>query len=63
MLGNVTTMDVLRKVTESIFPWQAQNFVDLKVEKGDFAAQAQGFVKMTRLRRSDIGILSFRVEF
>ena len=28
-----------------------------------FAAQAQGFVKVTRLRRSSIGICSFRVVF
>ena len=28
-----------------------------------FAAQAQGFVKVTRLRRSHIGICSFRVVF
>ena len=38
------------------FVWQAQHTVDLKVAKGDFAAQAQGFVKVTRLHRSDIGI-------
>ena len=37
--------------------------VDLKVEKAHFAAQAQGFVKVTRLRRSSIGICSFRVVF
>ena len=48
---------------EKHFSWQAQHIVDLKVEKGDFAAQAQGFVKVTRLRRSYIGIVSFRVEF
>ena len=35
--------------------------VDLKVEKCDFAAQAQGFFKVTRLRRY-IGICSLRVE-
>ena len=35
---------------ESHFSWQAQHIVDLKVEKGDFAAQAQGFVKVTGLR-------------
>ena len=28
-----------------------------------FAGQAQGFVKVTRLRRSSIGICSFRVVF
>ena len=28
-----------------------------------FAAQAQGFVKVPRLRRSSIGICSFRVVF
>ena len=48
---------------ESHFSWQAQHVVDLKVEKCDFAAQAQGFVKVTRLRRSDFGICSFRVVF
>ena len=46
---------------ESHFSWQAQHIVDLKVEKGDFAAQAQGFVNVTRLRLSYIGICSFRV--
>ena len=48
---------------ESHFSWQAQHIVDLKVEKGDFTAQAQGFVKVTRLRRTYIGICSFRVVF
>ena len=47
----------------SHFSWQAQHIVDLKVEKCDFAAQAQGFVKVTRLRRSRIRIYSFRVVF
>ena len=37
--------------------------VDLKVEKADFAAQAQVFVRVTGLRRSSIGICSFRVVF
>ena len=36
------------------FSWQAQHIVDLKVETGDFAAQAQGFVKVTRLRQSRV---------
>ena len=45
----------LEESDEKHFSWQAQHIVDLKVEKGDFAAQAQGFVKVTRLRRSYIG--------
>ena len=53
----------LEESDESHFSWQAQHIVDVKVEKGDFAAQAQGFVKVTRLRRSYIGICSFRVVF
>ena len=53
----------LEESDESHFPWQAQRIVDLKVEKGDFAAQAQGFMKVRRLRRSDIGMCSFRVVF
>ena len=53
----------LEESDKSHFSWQAQHIVDLKVEKGDFAAQAQGFVKVTRLRRSYIGICSFRVAF
>ena len=53
----------LVKSDESHFSWQAQHIVDLKVEKGDFAAQAQGFVKVRRLRRSHIGNCSFRVVF
>ena len=48
---------------ESHFSWQAQHIVDLKVEKGDFAAQAQGFVKVRPLRRSHIGNCSLRVVF
>ena len=50
----------LEESDESHFSWQAQHIVDLKVEKGDFAAQAQGFVKVTRLRRSYIGICRFQ---
>ena len=53
----------LEESDESHFSWQAQHIVDLKVEKGDFAAQAQGFVKVRRLRRSSIGICTFRVVF
>ena len=53
----------LEESDESHFSWQAQHIVDLKVEKGDFAAQAQGFVKVTRLRLTYIGICSFRVVF
>ena len=53
----------LEESEESHFLWQAQHIVDLKVEKGDFAAQAQGFMKLTRLRRSHIGTCSFRVVF
>ena len=52
--------ECLEESDESHFAWQAQHIVDLKVEKGDFAAQAQGFVKVTRLRRSYIGICNFR---
>ena len=51
----------LEESDENHFSWQAQCILDLKVEKGDFAAQAQGFVKVTRLRRSYIEICSFRV--
>ena len=40
----------LEESDESHFSWQAQHIVDLKVEKGDFAAQAPGFVKVTQLR-------------
>ena len=47
----------------SHFSRQAQHTVDLKVARGDFAAQAQGFVKMKRLRRSYIRICSFRAVF
>ena len=53
----------LEESDKSHFSWQAQHIVDLKVEKGDFAAQAQGFVKVTRLRLTYIGICSFRVVF
>ena len=55
----------LEESDESHFSWQAQHIVDLKIEKGDFAAQAQaqGFVKVRGLRRSYIGICSFRVVF
>ena len=53
----------LEESDESHFSWQAQHIVDLKVEKADFTAQAQGFVKVTRLRRSSIRICSFRVVF
>ena len=53
----------LEESEESHFSWQAQHIVDLNVEKGDFAAQAQGFVKVTGLRRTYIGICSFRVVF
>ena len=53
----------LEESDQSHFSWQAQHIVDLKIEKGDFAAQAQGFVKVRRLRRSYIGICSFRVVF
>ena len=55
----------LEESDESHFSWQAQHIVDLKIEKGDFAAQAQGFVKVKvrRLRRRYIGICSFRVVF
>ena len=53
----------LEESDESHFSWQAQCILDLKVGKGDFAAQAQGFVKVTRLRRSYIGICNFRVVF
>ena len=51
----------LEESEESPFSWQAQRIVDLKVVKGDFAAQAQGFMKVTGLRRTYIGICSFRV--
>ena len=37
--------------------------MDVKVEKSDFAAQAQGFVKVTRLCGNYIGNCSFRVMF
>ena len=47
----------LEESDKSHFSWQAQHIVVLKVEKGDFAAQAQGFVKVTRLRRTYIGVL------
>ena len=47
---------------ESHFSWP-QHIVDSKVENSDFAAQAQGFVKVTGLRRSNIGICSLRVVF
>ena len=50
----------LEESDKSHFSWPAQHIVDLKVEKRDFAAQAQGFVKVTR---SYIGIWSFRVMF
>ena len=53
----------LEESDESHFSWQAQHIVDLKVENSDFAAQGQGFVKVTRLRRSYIGICSFRAVF
>ena len=53
----------LEENDENHFSWQAQHIVDLKVKKADFAAQAQGFVKVTRLRRSSIRICSFRVVF
>ena len=53
----------LEESDESHFSWQAQHIVDLKVETGDLAAQAQGFVKVRRLRRSYIRICSFRVVF
>ena len=53
----------LEESDETHFSWQAPHIVDLKIEKGDFAAQAQGFVKVRRLRRSYIGICSFRVVF
>ena len=53
----------LEESDESHFARQAQHIVDLKVEKGDFAAQAQGFVKVRRLRRTYIGMCSFRVVF
>ena len=53
----------LEESDETHFSWQAQHIVDLKIEKGDFAAQPQGFVKVRRLRRSYIGICSFRVVF
>ena len=53
----------LEESDESHFSRQAQHIVDLKIEKGDFAAQAQGFVKVRRLRRSYIWICSFRVVF
>ena len=43
--------------------WQAQHIVDLKAENSDFTAQAQGFVKVRRLRRSYIGICSFSGVF
>ena len=52
----------LEESDEKPFSRQAQHIVDLKVEKGDFAAQ-QGFVKVTGLRRSYIGICSFRFKF
>ena len=51
----------LEESDESHFLWQAQHIVDVKVEKGDFAAQVQGFVKVRRLHRSHIGNCSFRV--
>ena len=45
----------LEESDDKRFSGQAEHIVDLKVEKGDFAAQAQGFVKeVTRLCRSDI---------
>ena len=50
----------LEESDETHFSWQAQHIVDLKI---DFAAQAQGFMKVRRLRRSYIGICSFRVVF
>ena len=49
----------LEESDEKHFSWQAQRIVDLKIEKGDFAAQAQGFVQVRCLRRS----YSFRVGF
>ena len=42
----VTSLDVLGESEESHFSWQAQHIVDLTVEQGDFAAQAQGLVKI-----------------
>ena len=57
------TFGCLEESDESYFSWQAQHIVDLKIEKGDFAAQAQGFVKVRRLHRSYIGNCSFRVMF
>ena len=53
----------LQESDESHFSWQAQHIVDLKAENSDFTAQAQGFVKVRRLRRSYIGICFFRVVF
>ena len=49
--------ECLAESDEKHFAWQALHIVDLKVEKVmHVAAQAQGFVKVTRLRRSYIGI-------